>query len=95
MPEEPSPEEQSLVAKTNIAQVKTLAMKKGLARQKNLISARKKDVIAKQIQPPKELMLFLHDQATFDEILRVAHANIHDTLVRRYYTYVCLQHPAS
>ena len=34
MPEEPNPEEQSMVAKTNITQVKTAAMKKGLAKRR-------------------------------------------------------------
>ena len=93
MPDEPSSEEQALVSKANIAKVKTGAMKKGLAREKNQILAKKKDLLAKQMTPPEELTRFLRSDATFEAILRVAHADAKDILVRRYAcTYILVFH---
>ena len=93
MPDEPSAEEQTLVSKANVAKVKTGAMKKGLAREKNLISAKKKDILSKEIRPSEDLTRFLQSDDTFDEILKVADADVKDILVRRYArTYILVFH---
>jgi len=84
MPDDPSEEELILIAKANVAKVKTQGMKKGLAKKKNMLSARKKDLLSKQVTPPAELTRFLQSDVTFDEVLKVADANIKDILVRRY-----------
>lgn len=81
MPDDTMPEEQALAAKANIAKVKTTGMKKGLARDKNLISAKKRDFIAQNMQPPEELARFLQCDETFDEVLKLAKKDI---TVRRY-----------
>ena len=45
MPDEPTEEDRSLAFKTQICKVKTTLLKKGLAKQKNLLSAKKKDLL--------------------------------------------------
>ena len=42
--DEPSPSERAQIAK-----VKTAGMKKGLAKEKNLLAAKKKDILSKQL----------------------------------------------
>lgn len=84
MPDDPSSDDQSLASKANIAKVKTTAMKKGLAKQKNIISAKKKDFISHNMQPPEELTIFLQSDSTFEEILKAAETDKHALLVRRY-----------
>lgn len=81
MPDEPNPEEQALVSKAQISKVKTGTLKNGLAKQKNLISAKKKDLISRQLHPPEE---FLQSDATFDKVLAIAHTDAQDIVVRRY-----------
>lgn len=49
MPDERSPEEQCLVTKASIAKVKTAT---GLAKQKNSLSAKKKDLLSKDMVYP-------------------------------------------
>lgn len=55
MPDELSPEDERLAARANIAKAKTAAMKKGLAKHKNLLSA-KKDFVSRNLQSPMELL---------------------------------------
>lgn len=59
-------------------------MKKGLARHKNHLSAKKKDLLSRQLQPPEDLSLFLQSDETFEEILKIAHVDEKDITVRRY-----------
>ena len=47
-------------------------MKKGLAKEKNLLASRKKDLLAKQLQPQEELTAFLQSDETFDAVLAVS-----------------------
>lgn len=81
MPDDPSEAELALSSKASMAKVKTQGMKKGLSKKKNMISARKKDVLSKQMQPPAELMRFLQSDGTFEAVLKV---EVKDILVRRY-----------
>ena len=85
-------EDERLSAKANVASVKTSFLKKGLARQKNLLAAKKEEVVSRSIQPPEDLTAFLNDAATFDEIEKIADKQ--DILVRRYdclsLHYLCL-----
>lgn len=84
MPDDPSEQQLALTAKANVAKVKIAGMKKELAKKKNLVSAKKKDLLSKQMVPPAELTRFLQSDATFDEVLKIADANVKDILVRRY-----------
>lgn len=43
MPEQLSDEQEKIAARVSVAKVKTSGMKKGLAKQKNMLSAKKKD----------------------------------------------------
>ena len=82
MPEELTEDDERLSAKANVASVKTSFLKKGLARQKNLLAARKKEAVGKNLQPPEELITFLNDEATLGEVQQIE--NKQDILVRRY-----------
>ena len=62
--------------------MKTSFLKKGLARQKNLLAAKKKEAVSKNLQPSEELTTFLNDEATLGEIEKVKDKQ--DILVRRY-----------
>jgi hypothetical protein len=73
IPDETTDKEQALASKANIATIKTKAMKKGFAKRKNLIAARKKDYIANQLQPPEELTRFLQSDGTFEVVLEAFH----------------------
>jgi hypothetical protein len=70
IPDEPNQEQQALVSKAQIAKTKTASLKKGLAKQKTLLSAKKKDLIARQLQLPEELTVFLQSDSTFKRVLR-------------------------
>ena len=83
MSEDPSEEELVLVAKANATKVKTQGLKKGLARQKNMLAARKRELLSKQVTPPAELTRFLQSDETFEEVLKVAEVNVTDILVQR------------
>ena len=67
MPDEPTKEDESLASKAQICRVKTNSLKKGLARHKNLLSAKKKDLLSRQLQPPEDLTMFLQSDETFEE----------------------------
>ena len=84
MPDEPTEEDQSLASKVQICRVKINSLKKGLAKHKNLLSAKKKDLLSRQLQPPEDLTVFLQSDETFQEILKIAHRDEKDILVRRY-----------
>jgi hypothetical protein len=84
MPDDPSVEEQALASRANIAAVKTKAMKKGFAKQKNLVAAKKKDFISTRLQPPEELTRFLQSDSTFEVVLRAFQEDKQSLLVRRY-----------
>ncbi len=84
MPDDPSPGEQAMVAKVSIATVKTGAMKKGLAKEKNLLCAKKRDFISKNLGPPEELTLFLQSDDTFQTVLDAAAKEPQAIIVRRY-----------
>jgi hypothetical protein len=99
MSDDPTPEEQSLASKATIAMTKTSAMKKGLAQEKNLIAAKKKDLAADGTHPPKELTTFLQADETFQAILKVAVDDKEAILIRRYvkviYCPCCIYKPRS
>lgn len=84
MSNDPTPEEKALAGKINIVRLKTGGMKKGLTKKKNLIAAKKKDLISEIMQPPLELTQFLQSQETFDTILKAAEDNKQAIIVRRY-----------
>ena len=84
MSDDPMEEELALIAKANAAKVKTQGMKKGLAKKKNMLAAKKKVILSKEMTPPSELTCFLQSDETFDEVARVARVNVKDILVRRY-----------
>ena len=81
---QPSPDEKSLASMVQIAKEKTGALKKGLAKQKNLLAAKKKQLISKQLQPSEDLTKFLKSDTTFEEILKIAHRDAQDMAVQRY-----------
>ena len=83
VPDEPSPEDQTLANKATIAKTKTCAMKKGLAKRKNLMAAKKKDFIAREIEPPRRLLVFLQADSTYDVVKKVADEDPQALLVRR------------
>lgn len=83
MPDDTTDEEQALASKANIASVKTKTKKKGLAKEKSCISAKKKDVLSKLMQPPEELTRFLQSDDTFKQVLKVAESEKNAILVRR------------
>ena len=82
MPDEPTKEDESLASKAQICRVKTNSLKKGLARHKNLLSAKKKDLLSRQLQPPEDLTMFLQSDETFEEILKIANRDPKDIVVR-------------
>lgn len=59
-------------------------MKKGLNKDKNIISAKKKDITAANIQLPEDLTRFLNSDETFDVILKAAEEDAQAIAVRRY-----------
>ena len=83
MSDEPSDEELALANKAQVAKVKTSWLKKGLAKEKNILAAKKKDLLAKEMGPPEELGLFLRSEDTYQEILSVAKKDINNILIRR------------
>ena len=89
MSDDLTPEQERLSARASVAQVKTSLLKKGLARQKNLLAAKKKDIVGKHLQPPEELTVFLQDQATIDKVLQAADEDKQAILVRRYVKCLC------
>lgn len=84
MSDEPTEEERDLSAKVNIAKVKTGVLKKGLTKEKNQLSAKKKDLLSEDLTPPEELTKFLQADETFEQVLAVAETNVKDIFVRRY-----------
>ena len=70
MPDELTEEDERLSAKANVVSVKTSFLKKGLARQKNLLAA-KKEVVNQNMQPPEYMTAFLNDEATLGEIEKI------------------------
>ena len=88
LPEELSEDQQKLVSRTTVVKIKTSSMKKGLAKQKNMLSARKKEHVSRNIQPPEDLTNFLQADETFEKIVETAKTNKEDILIRRYVMYV-------
>ena len=80
MLDEPTLEEQSLATTCTIAKNKTAALKKGLAKQKNLLAARKKDLVARQLEPPEELIILT---PPLTRSIKLAHKDVQDISVRR------------
>lgn len=67
-----TPEELILSSKANVASTKVALLKKGLAREKNVIASQKKYLTAQTIQPPTELLQFLNSDDTFEVVLKAA-----------------------
>lgn len=83
MPDDLSEEDRRMSSKIHVVKEKTIAMKKGLTKMKNNISARKKEYVSQHLQPPDELISFLQADETFEKVLEAADNNIQDILVRR------------
>lgn len=79
-------EEIALGAKIEVAGNKLASMKKGLAQEKNLISAKKKHLTAQTTKPPAELTQFLNSTETFEVVLKALEGDLQSILVRRYVT---------
>ena len=83
MPENLTDEERALVAKLHVAKEKTNSMKKSLAKKKNMLAARKKEHVSRNLQPPDDLTTFLQADDTFQKVLEEAEKNPQAMIVRR------------
>lgn len=83
MPDEPNEEDQGRASRAGIAKVKTAALKRGLAKEKNQLCAQKKEYVSMHQTAPEELTRFLNDPETFKEILKAAEKDPKAMLVRR------------
>lgn len=94
MPEDMTQTERDLTAKVSVVREKTAGLKTGLAKKKNLMAAKKKDYVMRNIQPPDEVTGFLQSDDTWQSILERSEADKQDIIVRRYvfkFTYPSLQ----
>ena len=81
--DDPNEEERSLYTKFNIAKDKVTSLKKILNVEKNMIAARKKDLLAQTIGAPSEVTQFLQEDATYEEVKKEADEDKQCILVRR------------
>lgn len=77
-----------------MAKTKTSLVKRGQAKQKNSMSAKKKDLTADSMPPPEELTMFLRSEELFEAVLNAAQDDARAVLVRRYVylapSFICL-----
>ncbi len=85
MPDQPSPEEQAIIAKVTMAREKTRAYKKGIGKEKQTVAAKKKEYVTKNLQrsAPKELVEFLTGEEVRTYVQEKASSNKEHLDVRR------------
>ncbi len=69
MPDHPSEDEEKIISRAHVCQVKTNGVKKALRKQVHLLLAKKKEYVSKNMTAPDELLSFLRDERTLEEVL--------------------------
>ncbi len=70
MPSDLSTEDEKLVGRAHVSQTKTNGLKKGLRKQQQLLSAKKKEYVSKHLTDTDELITFLQAEGTLEEVLK-------------------------
>lgn len=83
MPEELSDADEKLVAKANVAKVKTESILRSLCKAKHVLGARKKDYTSQNMGTPKELTQFLHSNETYEKVCAMSGGDWSSIIVRR------------
>lgn len=86
MPEELTESDEKLSAKIMVTKSKVVCTKKGLTKAKNRKAAQRREYMMDYMQPPEDLVTFLHSDEVWVKVLEAAETNINDILVRRYVT---------
>ncbi len=69
MPDDPSQDEEKIISRAHVCQIKTKGLNKGLRKQQHLLSAKKKEYVSKNLTAPDELISFLRAEGTLEEVL--------------------------
>ncbi len=69
MPDVLTTEQEKISTRANVCQVRTDGLKKGLRKQVQILSAKKKDYVSKNLTAPHELLTFLRSEDTLAAVM--------------------------
>ena len=70
MPDVLTTEQEKISTRANVCQVKTDGLKKGLRKQLQILSAKKKEFVAKNLTVPHDLLTFLRAEDTLAAVVK-------------------------